>query len=73
MTDPTGYNERMAELLAKLGIPTDRVMHNPGFEAHPGGVVLTPRFFIDVETLTDEQRAALEVATGVYYPLGSRP
>ncbi|MDA8370286.1 hypothetical protein [Saccharomonospora sp.] len=73
MTDPTDYNKRMTELLTKLGIPTDRVMQDPGFEVHLGGVVLTPRFFIDVETLTDEQRGALWAATGAQFPLGSRP
>lgn len=65
MTDPNDYNERMSELLTKLGIPTERVRANPTYEVHPGGITLSPQFFVAFDEITEEQRAALYDLTGL--------
>ncbi|WP_026923302.1 hypothetical protein [Glycomyces arizonensis] len=59
------YNEKMAAALQAFGIPTDRVLADPGYEVHDGGITLEPRFFVSFDAMTDEQRAALYAATGL--------
>jgi hypothetical protein len=62
---PDDHTQKLIALFETLGIPTEKVIANPGIDFDTEYLRITPTYVWKIESLTDQQMTAFEQAFNV--------